>query len=321
MDSLILEEVVAQLEAGQTLTAFQLMKKLSTLSDKQRQDISYQIGRLNRLEKDIHDGLIPVENLRIERNRIAKAADFVFNKIKEPMHPELAALLSDVPGSTKSKSEILDELTEKLVGGSQLKQISWLSRGLDSAKAVCRIAERDGTAVGTGFLLEDGCLMTNNHVINDFTDTARLVAQFNYEFDTNGDQKEFFSYDLDKTGYFKTSENLDYTKIKVAPNPAHPTLSNWGYLKLVPKTPIAGEHVSIIQHPLGNQKQIALNENQVVYVKSETIEYTTDTEAGSSGAPVFNDYWEVVALHRAASANNETNIATRMNLILEHLKA
>ena len=27
--------------------------------------------------------------------------------------------------------------------------------------------------------------------------------------------------------------------------------------------------------------------------------YSTDTEAGSSGSPVFNDQWEVVALHHS----------------------
>jgi V8-like Glu-specific endopeptidase len=29
------------------------------------------------------------------------------------------------------------------------------------------------------------------------------------------------------------------------------------------------------------------------------VQYTTDTLPGSSGSPVFNDNWEVVALHHA----------------------
>jgi hypothetical protein len=41
----------------------------------------------------------------------------------------------------------------------------------------------------------------------------------------------------------------------------------------------------------------SLNENRVTNIYRHYLQYTTDTLPGSSGSPVFNDDWEVVALH------------------------
>jgi len=45
--------------------------------------------------------------------------------------------------------------------------------------------------------------------------------------------------------------------------------------------------------------RIAITANQVVNVFEHRLQYTTDTLPGSSGSPVFNDAWEVIALHHA----------------------
>jgi endonuclease G len=64
-----------------------------------------------------------------------------------------------------------------------------------------------------------------------------------------------------------------------------------------------GEWVSIIQHPKGEVKQIVLRENRIVLLPEEQrvgaafLHYTSDTERGSSGSPVFNDQFDVLALH------------------------
>jgi hypothetical protein len=43
-------------------------------------------------------------------------------------------------------------------------------------------------------------------------------------------------------------------------------------------------------------KKIGMVHNVVRYV-GDAIRYRTDTEEGSSGSPVFNEQWQVVALH------------------------
>ncbi|MCK4472915.1 MAG: trypsin-like peptidase domain-containing protein, partial [Anaerolineae bacterium] len=75
---------------------------------------------------------------------------------------------------------------------------------------------------------------------------------------------------------------------------------NWGHALLNPNAdPVPGEHVIIIQHPNGGLKQIVLTANQVVSLWEHRLHYTTDTMPGSSGSPVFNDSWQVIAIHHA----------------------
>jgi endonuclease G, mitochondrial len=62
---------------------------------------------------------------------------------------------------------------------------------------------------------------------------------------------------------------------------------------------LIGEHVNIIQHPKGQYKQFVSRANELVDVLKNHVHYVTDTEQGSSGSPVYNDQWEVVALHHS----------------------
>ena len=56
-------------------------------------------------------------------------------------------------------------------------------------------------------------------------------------------------------------------------------------------------NLNIIQHPLGWPKTIAIRNNLLTFRTERTLLYETDTEVGSSGSPVFNDDWQLVALH------------------------
>jgi V8-like Glu-specific endopeptidase len=58
-------------------------------------------------------------------------------------------------------------------------------------------------------------------------------------------------------------------------------------------------YVNIIQHPAGQSKVIALYHNVVAYVDDRRVQYLTDTLPGSSGSPVFDSQWRVVALHHS----------------------
>jgi endonuclease G len=88
-----------------------------------------------------------------------------------------------------------------------------------------------------------------------------------------------------------------------------------------------GEYVSIVQHPSGAPKVVAIRENRVNDVFDEFIHYATDTEPGSSGSPVFNDGWKLVALHHAGvpDPNDSTryvaNEGIRISSIANFLKA
>jgi V8-like Glu-specific endopeptidase len=186
---------------------------------------------------------------------------------------------------------------EKILGINNLKQIPWIERGLLVSKSVCRILSPKG--LGSGFLIAPDLLMTNNHVLPSPDAAAQSVAEFNYQQDFEGNLLPNCRYRLDITR-FQTSIGLDYTIVGLVADPSKPDLESWGNVLLNPYAdPVPGEHVVIIQHPNGGLKQIALTANQVVNLWEHRLHYTTDTMPGSSGSPVFNDRWQVIAIHHA----------------------
>ncbi|TFG72382.1 MAG: serine protease [Anaerolineales bacterium] len=185
---------------------------------------------------------------------------------------------------------------EQIVGASDLKEIMWLQTGLVAAKSVCRLLLENG-GLGTGFLIGDDLLMTNNHVLPTPQSAEQAIAEFNYQYDYAGGMKSTTRYRID-TSRFKTNIALDYTLVGVKQDPSKENLHTWGCVNLNTQAPpVEGEHVIIIQHPGGEPKQIAMTGNYVKSVSTPYIRYTTDTRPGSSGAPVFNDGWQVIALH------------------------
>lgn len=191
---------------------------------------------------------------------------------------------------------------EKILGLNNLKQISWIQQGTQISKSVCRILvliKGKYLSAGTGFLMGPSLLMTNNHVIPDKATAGQAVIEFNYQQGFDGQVTLPCRYKLD-TGHFHTNPDLDYTIVGLLPEADKPGLDSWGHVLLNPYAdPIPGEHVIIVQHPNGGLKQIVVTNNRVVNVWEHRLQYTTDTMPGSSGSPVFNDLWQVVAIHHA----------------------
>ena len=76
--------------------------------------------------------------------------------------------------------------------------------------------------------------------------------------------------------------------------------SVWGWIQLPNSIAYAkGQHLNIIQHPRARRKEVAVQDNELDNIYTTRVRYTTDTERGSSGSPVFNNGWEVIALHHA----------------------
>jgi hypothetical protein len=60
----------------------------------------------------------------------------------------------------------------------------------------------------------------------------------------------------------------------------------------------------VIGHPQGlNQPQFSLQDNLLLDYDSTYVHYRSPTEPGSSGSPVFDDKWALIAVHHAGSTD------------------
>jgi V8-like Glu-specific endopeptidase len=219
------------------------------------------------------------------------------------------------------------EELEKIIGAqSTLLPISFLEAGLSKARSVARVVRADG-ASGSGFLTHDNLLITNHHVLPTEAAAREAIVQYNYQKTVTGLDAPAEVFKLVPQDVFVTSpiEQDDWTAVRVQDNPSR----KWGAIKLTRVHPKLYERVNIIQHPGGGPKQIALYHNLVVFVGNNRLQYLTDTLPGSSGAPVFDSDWRVVAVHHSGGWLSEPgskrtylrNEGVHINAIIEGLAA
>lgn len=258
-----------------------------------------------------------------EADKNNKVIDLVSEVLKN--HPENPYLISalDPYEINYSLSPDIDEVSnwesietdtlEKLTKGkSTLLPISFLKKGIICSQSVAKVEINiTGTIdVGTGFLFkienqDDIFFMTNYHVINDEDQYNNAHIIFNYETDIYGNSKASKSYKIDKNGpwYKSPVKDLDVSVFKL--DASDYEIEKIGFIELKEVDVKKNDFVNIIHHPGGQMKQISLYHNIVTNINDRVIQYLTDTLKGSSGAPVFNSNWNVVALHHSGGRKKE----------------
>src|SRR4029453_10001378 len=96
---------------------------------------------------------------------------------------------------------------------NDLQGVNFLPRGGRAARTVARISyERRGRLVpaGTGALVGQRLLLTNNHVLPDAATAQQAVAEFNCEIDLDEHPVMIAAYRLDPDTLFLTHEHLDH---------------------------------------------------------------------------------------------------------------
>ncbi|MGW7436997.1 endonuclease [Streptomyces sp. NPDC054849] len=199
---------------------------------------------------------------------------------------------------------------ERLMGRNDLIGVDFLEAGCLAARSVGRVTVRSARSShhGTGFLVSRSLLVTNNHVLESAEEAAAGVVEFNFQSGAGGQPLVPVVFQLDPQTFFLTHRALDFTVVAVRERSRDgQPLTAFGRLPLkdAQGKAVIGELVNIIQHPNGEPKQLALRENKIVDVLDDFVHYAADTARGSSGAPVFNDQWEVVALHHAGAPRKD----------------
>ena len=196
------------------------------------------------------------------------------------------------------ETDTLQAGLEAVIDEPNFKAIWWLERAIEVAKSVARIKLPNGSA--TGFMISPNILMTNNHVFENAADAKGARVQFNYQLLPDGSAAKVDDWRCDPSSLFRTNPDLDYTVVRVASRNGVDAGSVWGWLNLRHGVTVAiGQRVNIVQHPQGRFKEIAFRDNQVMAANPTDafIQYVTDTDYGTSGSPVFDDWFNVVALH------------------------
>lgn len=188
---------------------------------------------------------------------------------------------------------------------------------------------------GTAWLITPKLLITNHHVINARLDHEPDASDSDFKLQAKGTAVLFdfnsqgvAGTEIDASSLEASDKSLDYAILRLkAATDRNRLLLNTNPVVLKPTSFIP---VNIIQHPGGNPKRIAIRNNLVTAADKTDIRYFTDTKHGSSGSPVFDDQWSVVALHRGSRSVSsvrfqgrdtaEVNFGTQITAILNDLQ-
>ncbi|WP_199341939.1 serine protease [Nostoc punctiforme] len=160
-------------------------------------------------------------------------------------------------------------------------------KAIKARNTVCRIESPKGMGIGTGVLVGKNVLLTCNHIFSK-TQVRQAWVRFNYNADSHQLDKDLFELDM----AFVTYHNRpDYALVKIKNNPQQQKAicSN--------ETLDSGQDVRIIHHPQGNPVIIS-DFGQITQVGEDYIDHNVKTDDGSSGAPIFNRQWELIAIHQ-----------------------
>ncbi|MFT5193814.1 MAG: hypothetical protein ACI9EW_001674 [Cellvibrionaceae bacterium] len=187
------------------------------------------------------------------------------------------------------------------------------------------------TYVGTGWVFgsERKVMMTNNHVL-PLIDTAKTAnVYFEYITDFRSGRKSSKKIvKLAPEKLFFTSpalkfNGLDYTAV------AFEEVSDEEFGFIEHQDGVTAKNatrVYVPQHPRGRPKTYVFHNNFKVNQSDNYMTYTSDTEGGSSGSPLFDDKLNLIGIHHVGNYSTHeeemrllTNLGSRIEVVIKDL--
>jgi hypothetical protein len=205
----------------------------------------------------------------------------------------------------------LDDMTERtrlerVFGPERFESLDWFKDALERCRAVARIQDNDEEGIGTGFLVEGTALhatfpgivlVTNAHVIPDGISRENAVITFRALGAPDGPQK----HRLQDVLWTSPRDELDVTiaSLEAPPEGVAPCPMADGLPPLGGSPP---PRAFIVGHPQGHMRPLfSIQDNLMLDYDGTRVHYRAPTEPGSSGSPVFDRQWNLIALHHAGS--------------------
>lgn len=211
---------------------------------------------------------------------------------------------------------------EQNFSGGRYFGFATMEKLLRSCAGVACVTDRSGTGLGTGFLVngrslsdrfrDEPVLVTNAHVVGGAVPKSLGVAQARVKFEVESVRASNpVFHEIDALLYTSAPGDMgkgepfdDKLDVSVL------SLKSWPKdhvcLPLTEALPTidARTKAYVVGHPRGSGLQISINDSLLLDIddNKKLVHYRTPTEPGSSGSPVFNVNWDVIALHHGGSA-------------------
>lgn len=209
--------------------------------------------------------------------------------------------------STATLDRISDDAGfEKVLGTERFDSLMWFRTALRRCHAVARIEDPIDGGIGTGFLvrgpdlhpsLPATVLLTNAHVVAPDDPPALIPERALVTFRALAGETE--PRHVVRLLWTSPPQELDATILELdgIPDEAEPC-------PVATRRPLLGTQpppqTYIIGHPSGGEQvMLSIRDNLLLDADERRVHYRTPTLAGSSGSPVFNRAWELIALHHA----------------------
>lgn len=212
----------------------------------------------------------------------------------------------------------LPEQNKAVIGAANFEKVRSLPASSVEFQAAQKVAElqidlgADNSAC-SGFLVGPDVLLTNHHcVVNEGVkiNPEKIEVYMDYLQESDLGPKA-----ANGSAIIKMNEDLDYALIRLT----HPIGNKYGWLSLKRET--AASAVMVVQHPRARSKEISRQDSKVLGKNTVLIHYHADTEAGSSGSPVFEAGGDqVIALHHVGNTALQYNEGILMSAIYPEIK-
>jgi len=201
--------------------------------------------------------------------------------------------------------------TDRTKAASSRPAVQWFETGLERARSVALLANPSGEVFASGFLVEAQglsetlashglLLMTSSHAVSQPTLRLEDIA---ITFDSAGLTETFAAREV---VWASPADQLDVSLLRLDRSARHA-----GGLPLASRLPSVdnGRHVYSIGYPMGSGRTFTLQSDTLLAYEGPRVHYTSQAEPGSSGSPVFDEQWSVIAVHRGRGPEDSEGIS------------